>query len=198
MKWHILFGKWGANITSIARTGVPDVWCSECLWFGTMWGVLESIKRTVTKLAQEIPKAGAIFLGAVLSMTAETCGDENNTSSSTWSFCVDTSQSELQCLSSAAKWIQLCTGHTAVQCRDIFIDREAREIIRLVASVRLSVRPSADALTSEPFSPLKFTHLTEFECNVYMVLQLMRWRSRSIMVPWLCQVQQKVPWNTKS
>ena len=33
----------------------------------------------------------------------------------------------------------------------IFIDREAGEIIRLVASVRPSVRPSVDALTFEPF-----------------------------------------------
>ncbi len=32
----------------------------------------------------------------------------------------------------------------------IFIDREAREIMYLVASVRPSVRPSADTLTTEP------------------------------------------------
>ncbi len=47
------------------------------------------------------------------------------------------------------EWVTIFLGATLALSgpRNIFIDREAREIIRLVASVC----PSADAVTSEPF-----------------------------------------------
>ncbi len=44
-------------------------------------------------------------------------------------------------------WIKACIGNNDVSAMLIIIGREAREIIRLVASVRLCVY----ALTSEPF-----------------------------------------------
>ncbi len=56
----------------------------------------------------------------------------------------------------------------------MFIDREAREIIRLVASVHPSVRPFVYALTSEPFDTWKINMTHGIQTKISVCLSVIR------------------------